>query len=123
MIFLDTSFVDRNRAQQEFVGDGDNVIFYVGSALLGKNDSHFLFFFYHVLYNMNMWNIFFFFWGASLEGKNGTQENFPTDKEDLVPEVVGAIPSEDVIVGKRNFSLLSFFFFLKNLHMLSLVWE
>ncbi|KAJ8630885.1 hypothetical protein MRB53_024208 [Persea americana] len=70
MIFLDTSFVDRNRAQQEFVGDGDNVIFYVGSALLG----------------------------ASLEGKNGTQENFPTDKEDLVPEVVGAIPSEDVIV-------------------------
>ncbi|KAJ8643808.1 hypothetical protein MRB53_005556 [Persea americana] len=36
--------------------------------------------------------------GASLEGKNGTQENFPADKEDLVPEVVGAIPSEDVIV-------------------------
>ncbi|KAJ8635669.1 hypothetical protein MRB53_009936 [Persea americana] len=32
--FLDTSFVDKNRAQQEFVGDGDNVIFYVGSALL-----------------------------------------------------------------------------------------
>ncbi|KAJ8615183.1 hypothetical protein MRB53_034555 [Persea americana] len=66
----DTSFVDRSRAQQEFVGDGDNVIFYVGSALLG----------------------------ASLEGKNGTQENLPTDKEDLVPEVVSTTPSEGVIV-------------------------
>ncbi|KAJ8649361.1 hypothetical protein MRB53_002384 [Persea americana] len=48
----------------------ETVIFYVGSALLG----------------------------ASLEGKNGTQANFLVDKEDLVLEVVGAIPSEDVIV-------------------------
>ncbi|KAJ8619889.1 hypothetical protein MRB53_028418 [Persea americana] len=36
--------------------------------------------------------------GAPREGKNGTQENFLVDKEDLVPEVVGSIPSEDVIV-------------------------
>ncbi|KAJ8649011.1 hypothetical protein MRB53_002034 [Persea americana] len=40
--------------------------------------------------------------GASLEGKNGTQENFPADKEDLVLEVVGAIPSEGVIVDAEE---------------------
>ncbi|RWR73291.1 hypothetical protein CKAN_00155700 [Cinnamomum micranthum f. kanehirae] len=54
----------------EFVGDGDNVIFYVSSASLG----------------------------ASLKGKDGTQENFPADKEDLIPEAVSAIPSEDISV-------------------------
>ncbi|KAJ8615255.1 hypothetical protein MRB53_034627 [Persea americana] len=55
----------RNRAQQEFVGDGDNVIFYVGSALLGQK-----------------WD----------------PREFSCSKEDLVLEVVGAIPLEDVIV-------------------------
>ncbi|KAJ8630566.1 hypothetical protein MRB53_023889 [Persea americana] len=36
--------------------------------------------------------------GASFEGKNETQENFPADKEAIVPEVVGVIPSDEAVV-------------------------
>ena len=123
--FLDTSFVDRNRAQQEFVGDRDNVIFYIGSALLGKNDSHFLLLFYFIMYYTTCTCEISFFKVLLLRAKMGPKRIFLQIRRILFLRLLAPY-LQKMLLLVREISLFFpcfFFFFLKNIHMLSLAWE